>query len=273
MSGPTPYPELNRVLETMVRRIRDELGGNFIGAYLQGSFAVGDFDDNSDVDFIVVLREDFDEETAAKLSDLHEAVYNLDSEWAKHLEGSYFPAALARDGKRAGEPVWYLDHGSIELVRSNHCNTLLVRWVVREKGVTLAGPPPKSLIDPISKQDLREEIYAVIIEWGQEILDAPEKYANHFYQAFILQSYCRMLHDLIRGQPGSKRAGTEWAKRVLDTRWHDLIDRSWAGRIDPARSVRRPADAQDYEQTLQFVRDVMQASRKVMAWNPLPYGG
>lgn len=52
--GTTPYPELNQVLDELVSRIEQILGSSFVGAYLQGSFAVGDFDRHSDVDFIVV---------------------------------------------------------------------------------------------------------------------------------------------------------------------------------------------------------------------------
>jgi hypothetical protein len=40
--APTPYAELNAVLAHLVEGARTALGGNFVGAYLQGSFAVGD---------------------------------------------------------------------------------------------------------------------------------------------------------------------------------------------------------------------------------------
>jgi predicted nucleotidyltransferase len=54
--SPTPYPELNRVLKALVEGIQSILKDNFVGAYLQGSFAVGDFDIHSDVDFIALLK-------------------------------------------------------------------------------------------------------------------------------------------------------------------------------------------------------------------------
>src|SRR5712691_2013013 len=55
---PTPYPELNSVLRDFVGSVQAVLGINFVGAYLQGSFAVGDFDLHSDVDFIIVIAEE-----------------------------------------------------------------------------------------------------------------------------------------------------------------------------------------------------------------------
>ena len=69
--------------------------------------------------------------------------------------------------------------------------------------------------------------------------------------------YCRMLHDYRQGAPGSKRAGAEWAKATLDPAWAPLIDRAWATRPDPARSVRTPADPADFAATLAFLRTVL----------------
>jgi hypothetical protein len=185
---------------------------------------------------------------------LHGKIRDLDCAWAQHLEGSYFPKDTLRDCAQRGRQLWYLDHGSRSLVQSDHCNTAVVRWVVRERGVGLAGPAPSTLVDPISVETLREEIADTIRKWGREILAEPGRYGNRFYQGYIVLSYCRMLHDLQTGFPGSKRAGAEWAKVTLDPAWAGLIDRSWSGRPDPAGSVRQPADPAEFERTLEFVR-------------------
>lgn len=258
----TPYAELNSVLEELVASVRGALGDQFAGAYLQGSFAVGEFDSNSDVDFIIAVRDELSDEHVAALQAVHARVYGLGSEWAKHLEGSYFPASILRDYHQRGSPLWYLDHGSKSLVRSDHCNTLLVRCVVRERGIVLAGPSPTTLMDPVPVDALRREIRNTMRNWGQEILDQPSRYRNRFYQGFIVLSYCRMLHDLVEGHPGSKRAGATWAKSVVDPTWSPLIDRAWGGRPNPAVSVREPADPVDFESTLEFVRLIISESER-----------
>ena len=262
MTCPTPYSELNGVLRVLLDEVRRALGETFVGAYLQGSFAVGDFDQHSDVDFIVAVHDELTKRQVADLQIVHARIYSLECAWAQHLEGSYFPTALLRDYRGAGTPVWYLDHGSQVLIRSNHCNTALVRWVVREQGVQLAGPPPRELVDPVPVDVLRREIGDVMRWWGKELLGDPTPYRNRFYQGFIVHTYCRMLHDLIEGRPGSKRAGAEWAKAHLGPEWSGLIDRSWGGRPNPAVSVREPPDAADFERTLAFVSYVMEESAR-----------
>jgi hypothetical protein len=257
---PTPYPELNAVLQKLVQSVQAALGSSFVAACLQGSFAVGDFDSHSDVDFIVAIEEELSDKQVQALQVMHDRLYDLDCAWAQHLEGSYFPKGVLKDYSKCDQLLWYLDHGSRSLVRSAHCNTVVVRWVVREQGVVLAGQNPATLVDPIPVEILRQEIRATLHDWGQQILAEPERFNNRFYQTFIVLNYCRMGHDLHTGRPGSKRAGAAWAKASLDPAWAGLIDRAWAGRPNPALSVRQPADPADFRSTLEFVKYMIRAS-------------
>lgn len=272
MREPTPYEELNVVLRALVESMEVVLGACFTGAYLQGSFALGDYDRHSDVDYIVAIEEELSSIQVQELQIMHGRIYDLEYEWAKHLEGSYFPEKVLREGARRGEDLWYLDHGARSLIRSDHCNTLLVRWIVREQGVTLAGPPPESLVDPVPVKALRREMLGVINDWGKEILAEPERFANRFYQGYLVLNYSRMLHDFVRGRPGSKLEGAEWAKANLDPRWRGLIDRSWETRPDPATSVRTPADPEAYTMTLAFVAYVMDESMRWAGLLGIEYG-
>lgn len=262
---PTPYPELNTVLDELVEGIQATLGDTFLGFYLQGSFAVGDSDSDSDVDFIVALESELSEAQVGVLQVLHDRIYGLECVWAQHLEGSYFPKEVLRDYAQRDKPLWYLDHGSRHLIESTHCNMIVVRWVVREYGITLAGTPPVTLIDPIPASALREEILEVMRDWGGEIAENSECINSRFYQAFAVLNYCRMLHDLHRGYPGSKRAGAEWVKAMLALEYAGLIDRAWAGRFDPALSSRQPADPIDLARTVEFVRYMLEQGERFKA--------
>jgi predicted nucleotidyltransferase len=264
-SKPTPYPELNAVLHELVDSEQVILGETFAGAYLQGSFAVGEFDRHSDVDFIVVVEDELDENQVLALQIMHERIFSLECEWARHLEGSYFPMDILRDYAQRSQPLWYLDNGHRSLIQDEHDNTIVVRWVVRERGVILAGPNPATLVEPIPVGALRQEILEGMNAWGKQILADPEVINSRFYQTFAVFHYCRMLHDLHTGFPGSKRAATEWAKANLDPVWRGLIDRAWDGRPDPALSSRLPADPEDLKRTVEFVRYIIEKSKPFAA--------
>src|SRR5690349_8420179 len=102
--------ELDAILSKLVVSIQAILRDNFIAAYLQGSFAVGDWDNDSDVDFLVAIDHDFSEADLAALQAMHGRIYDMQSSWAQHLEGSYFPRAILKRGDPAGSPLLYLDN-------------------------------------------------------------------------------------------------------------------------------------------------------------------
>jgi predicted nucleotidyltransferase len=253
ISHPTPYGELNAVLHELVTSVQSILGATFTGAYLQGSFAVGDFDTDSDVDWLVVVEDDVSEAQLAALQTLHARIYDLPSTWAQHLDGSYLPKAVLKQPVPAGEQGLYLDNGSRELIRSSHDNTVVVRWTVREHGITLAGPDPQRLIDPVSARDLRHEVSVKMRAWADEVFADPDAMNNRWYQPYAVLGYCRMLHTLQTGTVGSKPAAARWAKEALNSRWAPLIQRAWDERPDPSLKSRQPADPDDFQRTLEFI--------------------
>jgi len=265
MTFKTAYPELDVVLQKFVSGVQQILRDNLIGVYLQGSFAVGDCDEHSDCDFAVAINQELSAAQLRDLQSMHRQIFNLNLEWAKHLEGSYFPLEILWDYNKSGLELWYLDNGHSVLEKSNHCNNIIVRWILREKGVVLSGPAPATLIEPISVEVLQRAILTSINETGRLILTNPEQYNNRFYQGFIVLQFCRKLHNHYTGAIGSKLRGAEWAKLHLDHSWSGLIDRAWNGRPNPAVSVRQPANQADFNSTLEFVKVVMNAAREFAA--------
>jgi hypothetical protein len=251
---PTPYAELNHVLHRLARGAEEALGDDFVGAYLQGSFATGDFDQHSDVDFLVVVEADVSPGQEAGLQALHEAIFAMETPWAQHLEGSYVPRASLRFADPEHTPWLYIDNGSRTLERSSHDNTLVVRWVTRERGVTLVGPSPRQLIEPVAAAALRLEVQATMREWGADLLWGQARLDTRWAQPFAVLSFCRMLQTLETGTVESKPAGAAWARQRLDPRWDGLIARAWQQRPDPSLKARQQADPADLALTREFIR-------------------
>ena len=105
---------------------------------------------------------------------------------------------------------------------------------MRERGVTLAGPSPHTLIDPIAPQVLQRTVADTVDAWAIPKLHQPELLRTRGSQAYVVLTLCRMLYTLATGQIVTKRVAATWALATLEARWRLLIERAWVGRHNPA---------------------------------------
>ncbi len=111
-----PYPELREVLNLFAERIAAELKENLVGIYLVGSLATGDFDLDSDVDFLVVTKTELTEADMKPLQDIQIKIHDMDCYPAKHLEGSYISISDLNNWSEVGKKeLFYFDNGSTTL--------------------------------------------------------------------------------------------------------------------------------------------------------------
>ncbi|WLW55389.1 aminoglycoside adenylyltransferase domain-containing protein [Streptomyces sp. YU58] len=232
----TPYQELDALLADLVREVREILGDTFVGAYVQGSFALGAGDLHSDCDFVVVTTVPPRGTAEAGLRRLHDEIPTRPGHWAGELEGSYADAGSLRDASGLGTPWLFCDHGHRELIRDTHCNSLHTRWILRNHGIRLAGPPVADLVDAVDPEALRAGMRAML----PGLLDELRTWARFdlaWTQRYAVATYCRMLFTVRTGEVASKRGALEWARATLDPAWRPLLtqviedrERGW----DPA---------------------------------------
>jgi len=244
--GPTDDPEVNAVLSELLSGARDILGDHFVGMYLDGSLAMGSFEpDRSDLDFVVVTRADVSASTFAALKTMHDRIASGASKWAKELEGSYISQhALRHDPRPAAHP--YIDRGNgLAMVHQENGYWPIHRHVLREYGVVLAGPLPRTLIDPVSPEELREAVRGILREWWKPMLVDGPLLRNSFYRCYAVLTMSRMLYTMRHGTIVTKPIATRWAQETVDIRWTPLI------RAALAWSLEEPPDR---EETLAYIR-------------------
>ncbi|MFN8597265.1 MAG: DUF4111 domain-containing protein [Anaerolineae bacterium] len=224
MSASTPHPDVNAVLLRLLTEAQAVLGADFVGMYLYGSLSSGDFDPHrSDIDFVVVTRDMLPHETIQQLAALHDRLANSGLKWAAKLEGTYLTQAALRRYNPADGPFPGINEGRFA-VAHHHSDWIIQRFVLRECGVVLAGPPPHTLIDPVQPDDIRAAVRGILREWWQPMLDDPAQFRSTEYQAYAVLTMCRALHALDSGTIVSKPAAARWAQATLDQRWHALIE-------------------------------------------------
>jgi hypothetical protein len=254
------YPEMASVLQRFVAGVQNALGSNFLGAYLVGSLATGDFDLDSDVDFLILTNAELSDAEVRSLQTTHVDIHALGCYPAEHLEGSYISTDLLNRTDLVGvEPLWFVDNGSTSLERSIHDNRWHVRWILRERGITIIGPDPKTLLHPVPTGALRSEAVAAIQELKSRFvaeIDRPLGWFNtRFGQSFAVLTCCRMLYTCKSGTVQSKLSGVKWAEQSLDPAWCELIRKAWTERTGArfGDKVRQPAQTRLLHETAKFI--------------------
>lgn len=279
-----PFSELRTVLVALRDGVRSVLGENLVGLYLQGSFALGDGDAYSDLDFVVVTNNDVDGAAESALNAMHGRLHDRPETWAQHIEGSYAPAAVIRrppdaadiprfarpdgwrdpavtGGRSRGYPFLFLSNGSRTLVRSEHDNTNVVRWVLREHGIALSGPPAPELIDPVESGALAADVRQTAASFANTLLSGETALEAVHLQGFTVLFYCRVLQSLATGRIPSKPEAMRWAFVEIPRRWAPLIEDAWRRRSEYPRGRGAPTlhaalhpSAVAVAETLAFVR-------------------
>lgn len=261
----TPYLRLDDVLVDYARTLRDVLGDSFVGLYLLGSLAIGDFDLTSDVDFMVVTTEELSDREFDLVRSAHTHAVAQDTRWVRHWEYSLFSmqklsaksSPYLPDGSRHqsdDRQLWYFDNGARTPTRSDHDNTLVSRWTLRYRSPTVLGPEPATFAPEVTADELRHEIKSSMLGWEKLVVADASPFDNRFHQVFLVLNNCRTLQGLHEGMITSKKQGVSWAKQHLDPEWHPLIDYCWQERLDTGINVTQPADVEAFKQTIAFMK-------------------
>jgi len=243
----TAYPEVNAVLDALLPKVQVILGDEFVGLYLHGSLANGGFNpQTSDIDFLVVTGEQLPTGSFSALREMHTLLRSAGPMWARKLEGAYIP----REGLRRHDHVRCLfpwlgtdGHFALEILGSDW---IIQRWILREKGIVIAGLPLKPMIDPIGADDLREAVRRSLREWWSPPLPFPERFQRAEYQAYAVLTMCRALYMLEYACIASKPRAAGWALGTLGEPWSALIEE--------ALTWRPGLEFKQLEEVISFIR-------------------
>jgi hypothetical protein len=247
MFSPTPYPDVNALLQALLIKVQGVLGAYFTGMIVHGSLANGDFNPHSsDIDILVVTSDELPAEMLPALRTMHAAFTASRMPWADEMEVSYIPQRALRrfDSANCNHPALRID-GSFE-VDGHGAEWVIQRHIIREKGIALAGPSPQTLIDPVAPADLRHAQIKLLREWWVPQLSDPTLLRSSEYQAYAVLTMCRALYTLRHGEVATKPGAAQWA--------HQTLGEPWAMLIQQAAGWQRGMEMDELPKVLSFIR-------------------
>lgn len=247
-TGPTPYPDVNTVLNLLAKNVQSVLGNYCIGLYLHGSLALGDFDpERSDIDFTVVTTRELPVKLIADLEAMHGRISDSGPAQAKKLDGSYISKKALWRYNPDDAPRPHIDEGKFH-VSPDGIGYVIIRHILREHGVAVAGPPVSPMIAPVSPDELRQAIVEKLFSRWAPMLDNPGfPNSGPGYQPYAAITMCRALYTLKCGTIVTKSTAGRWALMTLDKEWASLIEAALAWHDgDPTGDMPRTKELMKY---------------------------
>jgi hypothetical protein len=250
MINPTPYPEVNHVLDELLAGAKSALDGQFVGMYLYGSLSSGDFNlDTSDVDFLFVTEGELPKEKILELEMLHQRLWASGLKWAAKLEGAYVSRQTIRRHDPSAPPCPTVNEHAFYVAHLGS-DWIIQRHILRN-GVVVAGPSPAELIDPVTGDEVRAAVIQIMKEWWQPMLENPAwlDERGSEYKVYAVVSMCRVLYTLEHKEIASKPVSARWAlTQVDDTQRQQIEDAltwnyglAWNHSLDEALELIRVA--------------------------------
>jgi len=220
------YKEVNDLIQRLLKEVKCVLGEQFIGMYIHGSLAVGDFNPkNSDVDFLVVTKEMVTEDLFCSLKKIHEKIIAEGNKLAKRLEGSYVSKEFLLSKEPPKKPRPYVNESEFCLEHYGY-EWLIEQYTIRENGIVIEGPNPKDIINPISSAELKKASLKLLNSWWAPIIIELSPLRDCHYQTYAVLTMCRILYMFDRGAIVSKKVSAKWALSTLDEEWKILIEKA-----------------------------------------------
>jgi len=244
---PTRYEDINLFLQTLLHSVRAVLGEYFIGMYLYGSLASGDFDPGrSDIDPLVITSRGLPENLISDLEVMHKRIYKSGSEWATRMSGAYIPLDAMRAYSPTG-PACPLFNRDEFLVARPDIDWVIHRHILYTSGVVIIGPSLQSIIDPVRPDELKEAALTLLRDNWTPWLDNSDFFLGVGYQPFVVLTMCRALYTLKHGTVVSKLRSAEWIIANSDRKWTRLIKQAMAWHHgDPPGDIRQTQEFMRY---------------------------
>ncbi|OGK43665.1 hypothetical protein A2957_02855 [Candidatus Roizmanbacteria bacterium RIFCSPLOWO2_01_FULL_38_11] len=228
MDSYTVYTPVNEILNILLERISLIIGNQFVGFYLFGSLALNDFvPDRSDIDIVVTTKTILAEDQLEELQQMHKELIENKVPYSDRMECIYIPIDSLRNYVKEKSYFPCLHNGG-EFYRDGF--GLLEKHVLRERGVILKGPDPKSFMKSVSLSELQKAARESLTNWWLPKLNNSTSLADDDYQTFAILTMCRALYTIEKGNIVSKSEAAIYAKTEAEE-YSSLIEEALAWKI------------------------------------------
>lgn len=248
----TSFDDINDLLQCLLVNLQSILGEKLVGIYIYGSLVWGDFIyHTSDIDLLVVTAVDIDENDFTTLNEMQDRLVKNFDHWDDRIEIAYLSKEALKTFKYKRSTIATISPGEPFNIKKAGIGWLVDWYCVQENSVTLFGPDPRTLIEPISKSEFLMAVKNHALEWREWVTQTKNSQGFQFYAVLTL---CRAFYALNHGEQSSKTTAGQWAKKAYP-QWADLIEKAITWRINP-KDVKVDSTS-TYPEVQRFVHEML----------------
>jgi predicted nucleotidyltransferase len=238
--------DISDIIQSLLSEIKIILKDHFVGMYIHGSLAIGDFDPmTSDIDFLVVTTDEISEDEFNALRQMHTHLIENENIWAHKLEGSYIPQQCLLYKEPPVDPRPYINEGKFLLEPFGY-EWVLEQHTIREYGIAIEGPAPQILINPFSTAELQSASIKILTDWWLPMLQDTNRLNDCSYKVYAILTMCRVLYMFVHGKIVSKKKAAEWICEIYNEKWGVLVEKALTWNPD--------STFENAEEVLEFIR-------------------
>lgn len=250
-----PFKDVNNLLEIIVSEAEGILGEDVIGIYLYGSLVWGGFNRaRSDIDLLVVLKTDVSDEQFQHLDQMHRGLSIKFPTWNDRIEIAYVSLYNLNHSKTAIGKIAVISPGEPFNIKNVGKEWLINYYLIQTKSIVLLGVDPKTIIEPISKEEFIANVKEQTIEWRDWIGQTKRSIG---YQYYAVLTICRAFYVLNLGKQPSKYTAAKWMLKQFP-QWKELIERALLSLAQNHTDITGVHDPQlTYKNVYTFVNEVI----------------
>lgn len=230
--------EVSQITGHLSGELRKVLGDRLLAVYLFGSATTGAYKQGiSDVDVVAVLASDPSNEDVVALAAMHEQLANESPDWNDRIEVDYLSTKALAEFRSHPWPAARISPGEpFHRIEIDH-QWVLDWYQVRNSGIALYGPPPETLVPPISQTEFVGAVREQLLKWPDRISRA----SSAGGLAYAVLTVCRAFRACRTGEYVSKTDAAFWASEELP-KFRGLIEDAVSWRHSAATEARKPPD-------------------------------
>lgn len=247
----TAYPQVKIVLKELATRLASILGEKLVGLYVGGSLVNGDFDSEvSDIDLTAIILDDLNLDEFSALKKMHQDLPEEFEKWNDRIEMRYVTLDAIKHVKSYTGNVAHICPGEPFHTTEIRKHWLTDWYTLQEKGRVIKGPEPRTVIEPITKEEFVNSVKENVQGWKEWVKDMKNQYA----QSYAILTLCRAYYVFANCEQPSKKQAAFWTAQQLPE-WLDLINQALVWRKEEAS--KKTISEKTYIETEKFVNYIL----------------